>query len=137
MLRGLSAVVGQANITAVVNTGDDMVLHGLHVSPDIDTVTYTLGGASNDETGWGLAGESWAVMDALRAFEVGRRRQPPDLVQPGRPGPCHSPVPHGPAGRRGHLVASDGGSGSALRRASSPAPHDGQQGRDEGHDRPR
>ena len=73
MLRGLSAVVGQANITAVVNTGDDMVLHGLYVSPDIDTVTYTLGGASNDETGWGLAGESWAVMDALRAFEDGRR----------------------------------------------------------------
>jgi LPPG:FO 2-phospho-L-lactate transferase len=70
MLRGLSAVVGQANITAVVNTGDDMVLHGLYVSPDIDTVTYTLGGASNHETGWGLAGESWAVMDALRAFEV-------------------------------------------------------------------
>ncbi len=69
MLRGLAAVVGQANITAVVNTGDDMVLHGLYVSPDIDTVTYTLGGASNDETGWGLAGESWTVMDALRAFE--------------------------------------------------------------------
>ena len=70
MLRGLSSVVGQANITAVVNTGDDMVLHGLYVSPDIDTVTYTLGGASNHETGWGLAGESWAVMDAFRAFEV-------------------------------------------------------------------
>jgi LPPG:FO 2-phospho-L-lactate transferase len=69
MLRGLAAVVGQANITAVVNTGDDMVLHGLYVSPDIDTVTYTLGGASNEETGWGLAGESWTVMDALRAFE--------------------------------------------------------------------
>ena len=69
MLRGLAAVVGQANITAVVNTGDDMVLHGLYVSPDIDTVTYTLGGTSNAETGWGLAGESWSVMDALRAFE--------------------------------------------------------------------
>jgi LPPG:FO 2-phospho-L-lactate transferase len=70
MLRGLAAVVGQANITAVVNTGDDMVLHGLYVSPDIDTVTYTLGGAANDETGWGLDKESWAVMDALRAFEA-------------------------------------------------------------------
>jgi LPPG:FO 2-phospho-L-lactate transferase len=69
MLRGLAAVVGQANITAVVNTGDDMVLHGLYVSPDIDTVTYTLGGTSNAETGWGLAGETWSVMDALRAFE--------------------------------------------------------------------
>jgi LPPG:FO 2-phospho-L-lactate transferase len=69
MLRGLCGVVGQANITAVVNTGDDMVLHGLYVSPDIDTVTYTLGGTSNSETGWGLAGESWEVMEALRAFE--------------------------------------------------------------------
>jgi len=69
MLRGLASVVGQPNITAVVNTGDDMVLHGLYISPDIDTVTYTLGGASNNETGWGLTGESWAVMEALRAFE--------------------------------------------------------------------
>ena len=76
MLRGLAAVVGQANITAVVNTGDDMVLHGLYVSPDIDTVTYTLGGAPTTRTGWGLAGESWAVMDALRALRgvAGRRR---------------------------------------------------------------
>jgi LPPG:FO 2-phospho-L-lactate transferase len=69
MLRGLASVVGQPNITAVVNTGDDMVFHGLYISPDIDTVTYTLGGASNNETGWGLAGETWAVMEALRAFE--------------------------------------------------------------------
>lgn len=68
MLRGLAAVVGQAAITAVVNTGDDTVLHGLYVSPDIDTVTYTLGGTSNDETGWGLAGESWTVMEALQPF---------------------------------------------------------------------
>jgi LPPG:FO 2-phospho-L-lactate transferase len=68
MLRGLAAVVGQASITAVVNTGDDLVLHGLYVSPDIDTVTYTLAGASNNETGWGLAGESWTVMEALQPF---------------------------------------------------------------------
>ena len=56
MLSGLAAVVGQAAITAVVNTGDDMVLHGLHISPDIDTVTYTLAGAANPATGWGLSG---------------------------------------------------------------------------------
>jgi len=68
MLRGLAAVVGQSAITAVVNTGDDLVLHGLHVSPDIDTVTYTLAGASNNETGWGLAGESWTVMGSLKPF---------------------------------------------------------------------
>ncbi len=70
MLRGLASVVGQASLSAVINTADDIVLHGLHISPDIDTVTYTLAGASNPETGWGLAGETWAVMDALRHFEV-------------------------------------------------------------------
>ena len=68
MLGGLAGVVGQAAITAVVNTGDDLVVHGLYVSPDIDTVTYTLAGASNDETGWGLASESWTVMGSLQHF---------------------------------------------------------------------
>jgi LPPG:FO 2-phospho-L-lactate transferase len=80
MLRGLAAVAGQANITAIVNTGDDMVLHGLYISPDIDTVTYTLGGAANDETGWGLDKESWAVMDALRAFEGDGSVEGPSLT---------------------------------------------------------
>ena len=70
MLRGIAAVVGQPAVTAVVNTGDDIVLHGLHVSPDIDTVTYSLAGVANPETGWGVAGESWATMEALRAFET-------------------------------------------------------------------
>ncbi|HMK96162.1 MAG TPA: 2-phospho-L-lactate transferase [Acidimicrobiales bacterium] len=68
MLRGLASVLGARALTAIVNTGDDVVLHGLHVSPDIDTVTYTLAGVNNDATGWGLAGETWAVMSALRAF---------------------------------------------------------------------
>jgi LPPG:FO 2-phospho-L-lactate transferase len=69
MLSGLASAVGQASITAVVNTGDDMVLHGLRISPDIDTVTYTLAGASNAATGWGLSAESWTVMASLREFE--------------------------------------------------------------------
>jgi LPPG:FO 2-phospho-L-lactate transferase len=69
MLAGLAAVAGQRAITAIVNTGDDTLLHGLHVSPDLDTVTYTLAGAHNPATGWGLAGETWAVMEALAAFE--------------------------------------------------------------------
>lgn len=73
MLQGLTAVVGAEHVTAVVNTGDDTVLHGLYVCPDLDTVTYTLGGANNVGTGWGLAGETWTVMEALREFEeVGR-----------------------------------------------------------------
>ena len=68
LLQGLVQVVDPTQITAVVNTGDDVVLHGLHVSPDLDTVTYTLAGAINPETGWGLSGETWAAMDALERY---------------------------------------------------------------------
>jgi LPPG:FO 2-phospho-L-lactate transferase len=72
MLRGLVQVVDPADVTAIVNTGDDAVMHGLYVSPDLDTVTYTLAGAINPETGWGLAGETWKAMDELRAYSGGR-----------------------------------------------------------------
>ena len=68
MLRGLTSVLAPAEITAVVNTADDVVLHGLHVSPDIDTVTYTLAEAIDPERGWGLAGETWDAMDALDRY---------------------------------------------------------------------
>ena len=71
LLRGLVEVVDSASVTAIVNTGDDFVIHGLHVSPDLDTVTYTLIDAVNPETGWGLAGETWAAMDALDRFGPG------------------------------------------------------------------
>jgi LPPG:FO 2-phospho-L-lactate transferase len=71
LLRGLSAVVDPRSITAIVNTGDDTVLHGLYISPDLDTVTYTLAGAVNPETGWGLAGESWTVMESLASYGKG------------------------------------------------------------------
>jgi LPPG:FO 2-phospho-L-lactate transferase len=57
--------VDAGRVTAVVNTGDDTVMHGLHISPDLDTVAYTLSGRSDDERGWGLAGETWVVMEAL------------------------------------------------------------------------
>ncbi|MDQ2726539.1 MAG: 2-phospho-L-lactate transferase [Actinomycetota bacterium] len=72
MLRGLVAVADQEAITAVVNTGDDTVLHGLHISPDLDTVVYTLAGAINPETGWGLAGETWQALTELGAYDGGR-----------------------------------------------------------------
>jgi LPPG:FO 2-phospho-L-lactate transferase len=67
-LAGLVQVVGPADITAVVNTGDDIVLHGLSISPDLDTVTYTLAAAIDPERGWGLAGETWAAMGALERY---------------------------------------------------------------------
>ncbi len=65
MLRGIVQVVDPREVTAVVNTGDDTVIHGLCVCPDLDSVMYTLGGVNDDERGWGLAGETWTVMDAL------------------------------------------------------------------------
>jgi LPPG:FO 2-phospho-L-lactate transferase len=65
LLRGMARVVPPEDVTAVVNTGDDLVLHGLHISPDVDTVLYTLAGRNDDERGWGLRQESWRVMEAL------------------------------------------------------------------------
>jgi LPPG:FO 2-phospho-L-lactate transferase len=67
-LRGLVDVVPPADISAIVNTGDDVVLHGLHISPDLDTVTYTLADSINPETGWGLTGETWRVMEELQTL---------------------------------------------------------------------
>lgn len=67
-LRGLIDAIDPRGITAIVNTGDDTVLHGLHISPDLDTITYTLAGAVNPATGWGLEGETWSAMEALERF---------------------------------------------------------------------
>jgi LPPG:FO 2-phospho-L-lactate transferase len=64
-LRALSDVVDPRELTAVVNVGDDLVLNGLTICPDLDTITYTLAGLNNDELGWGLRGETWRVMDEL------------------------------------------------------------------------
>jgi LPPG:FO 2-phospho-L-lactate transferase len=65
MLAGLVRVVSPGALTAIVNVGDDTVLHGLHISPDLDTITYTLADMDNRQTGWGVAGETWTVMDEL------------------------------------------------------------------------
>jgi LPPG:FO 2-phospho-L-lactate transferase len=67
-LAGLLQVVEPTDVTAIVNTGDDVILHGLHISPDLDTVTYTLAGATDAERGWGLAGETWQAMEGLRRY---------------------------------------------------------------------
>ncbi len=74
-LRGLMDVADHERITAVVNTGDDTVLHGLDISPDLDTITYTLGGAIDPERGWGLVDETWRAMAALDRYAAVR---PPD-----------------------------------------------------------
>src|SRR5580700_8000344 len=90
MLSGLVRVVPGDEITAIVNVGDDMVLHGLSISPDLDTVTYTLAGMDNQETGWGVAGETWTVMDELGRlggedwFRLGDRDLATHLFRTGR-----------------------------------------------------
>lgn len=67
-LRGLARVAGQPRLNVIVNTGDDEEFYGLHVSPDLDTIVYTLAGASNPLTGWGLEGETFATLGALARF---------------------------------------------------------------------
>jgi LPPG:FO 2-phospho-L-lactate transferase len=62
---GLAHILPPEELLVVANTGDDFEHLGLLVCPDIDTVTYTLAGVSNPETGWGRAGESWNAMEAL------------------------------------------------------------------------
>ena len=62
---GLADVLPQGQLHVMANTGDDFRHLGLHISPDIDTLLYTLSGKANEVLGWGLAGETWSVMDAL------------------------------------------------------------------------
>ncbi|MFC8846207.1 MULTISPECIES: 2-phospho-L-lactate transferase [unclassified Micromonospora] len=66
-VRAYAREVG-AEVTAVVNVGDDLYLHGLKVCPDLDSVMYTLGGGADAERGWGRADETWTVKSELAAY---------------------------------------------------------------------
>lgn len=68
MAQGLALALPPGDLTVVVNTADDMEHLGLHISPDIDTVLYTLGGIANPETGWGIQGDTTATLDQLRRY---------------------------------------------------------------------
>jgi len=67
-LQGVRAVAPPGAVTAIVNVGDDVTLHGLRICPDLDSVMYTLGGGADSERGWGLAGETWVVKEELAAY---------------------------------------------------------------------
>jgi len=67
-LRGVRAACPGDEVTAIVNTGDDVTLHGLRITPDLDSVMYTLADANDLERGWGRAGESWRIQDELKAY---------------------------------------------------------------------
>jgi LPPG:FO 2-phospho-L-lactate transferase len=68
LLTGMARAVPPAEVTAVVNVGDDTVLHGLSISPDLDTVVYTVAGAIDPDRGWGLRDESWQAMATLERY---------------------------------------------------------------------
>jgi LPPG:FO 2-phospho-L-lactate transferase len=67
-LRGVRHAYPDADLTAVVNTGDDVTLHGLRICPDLDSVMYTLGGGIDTERGWGRADESWRISAELATY---------------------------------------------------------------------
>ena len=68
LVLGLSNIVPPGKLTVVANTSDDFEHLGLHVSPDIDTLLYTLAGLDNPKTGWGRRDETWTFMEALAAL---------------------------------------------------------------------
>ena len=96
-LRALSSVWPAEHTIGVVNTGDDTVLHGLSISPDLDTITYTLADAIDPERGWGMRDETWRAMQALQRFvpvRPGRRRpRPPGSTSATRIWPPTSTAP--------------------------------------------
>jgi LPPG:FO 2-phospho-L-lactate transferase len=67
-LRGLVNAATDAEVTVIGNTADDITLHGLHISPDLDTVMYTLGGGVDEHHGWGRADETYQAMAELAAY---------------------------------------------------------------------
>ena len=78
-VRALTEIVDPRDVTVIANVGDDLELHGLHVSPDLDTLLYTLSGLGDDERGWGRAGESWNASKTIELlggetwFQLGDR----------------------------------------------------------------
>ncbi|HVB54631.1 MAG TPA: 2-phospho-L-lactate transferase [Candidatus Acidoferrales bacterium] len=78
-LAGLVAVAPDAELTVIGNTGDDFTVHGLHISPDLDTISYSLAGLGDWERGWGLRGETWGAAEQFRRlgddtwFQLGDR----------------------------------------------------------------
>jgi LPPG:FO 2-phospho-L-lactate transferase len=79
LIQGLSAETDPAELVIVCNTADDFVFHGLHISPDLDTIAYTLAGVADTERGWGIKGDTFATLEWIgkyggeRWFKVGDR----------------------------------------------------------------
>ena len=65
LVYGLSQIIPDENLINLVNTGDDFIHYGLNISPDLDTVTYTLAGFNDRKIGWGVDIETWAFLNQL------------------------------------------------------------------------
>jgi LPPG:FO 2-phospho-L-lactate transferase len=72
LLLGLAAVMPAEDLTIITNTGDDIELYGLRISPDIDTVIYTLGGVINEATGWGIKGDTFECLEWMARYREAR-----------------------------------------------------------------
>ena len=70
MAQGLMHAFDDVELTVIVNTADDFELYGLHISPDLDTVMYTLGGIANPATGWGIEGDTRYTLDGIASYGV-------------------------------------------------------------------
>ena len=68
LIHGLSLKISPEELCIVCNTGDDFVLHGLHISPDLDTIAYTLGGVVDREKGWGIQGDTFTALEWLEKY---------------------------------------------------------------------
>src|SRR5437899_8463292 len=64
-VRALAETLGGANVSAIVNVGDDLEVLGLHVSPDLDSVLYALAGIADEQRGWGRADETWRALETV------------------------------------------------------------------------
>src|SRR5256714_11311277 len=91
-VQALAEVVPPSDLTVIANVGDDLEVHGLHVSPDLDTLLYTLAGLGDEKRGWGRAGETWNALATLERLGGGTRiqlrdprlrapRAPPDALR--------------------------------------------------------
>ena len=67
-VRALAETLGGANVTAIVNVGDDLEVLGMHVSPDLDSVLYSLAGIADEQRGWGRADETWRALETVTAL---------------------------------------------------------------------
>lgn len=68
LLTGMTKVIDQKDLTVIVNTGDDIELHGLHISPDLDIISYSLAGIVDEQKGWGIKNDTFYCLNKLRVY---------------------------------------------------------------------